>query len=64
VKIYGEGACGFVDFLLAPGMATIAAKTRRDHVESFLEGQIAEWKPAAPPPRPRKGRNASSPMIE
>lgn len=46
VKIYREAARGLVDFMLANGMPTDAAKVKREHVETYIEDQIARWKPA------------------
>lgn len=46
VKIYGEAARGMVEFFLANGMPTDAAKVRREHVETYIEDQITRWKPA------------------
>jgi site-specific recombinase XerD len=46
VGIYGDGARLFVAFLLESGMPTEAPRITRDHVETFIERQLADHKPA------------------
>jgi site-specific recombinase XerD len=46
IKIYGEAARSMIDFFVANGMPTDAAKVKREHVETYIEDQIARWKPA------------------
>ncbi len=46
VKIYGEAARGLASFLATNGMPTDADKIRREHVETYIEDQIAKWRPA------------------
>lgn len=46
VLIYREAAKGLVEFLIANGMPTEAVHLHREHVESYLEDQVAKWKPA------------------
>ncbi|MBF6604069.1 MAG: tyrosine-type recombinase/integrase [Chloroflexi bacterium] len=36
----------FADFLAAQGMPTDLAAIRREHVEAFIEDQLARWRPA------------------
>ena len=46
VGIYGDGSRLFVEFLLESGFPTEATKITRDHVETFIERQLADHKPA------------------
>lgn len=46
VGIYGDAARSMMDFFVAHGMPTDAAKVRREHIETFIEDQIAKWRPA------------------
>src|SRR5438552_3282996 len=46
VQSYVEGALKFAAFLEAAGMPTAVVSIRREHVEAFIEDQLARWKPA------------------
>jgi site-specific recombinase XerD len=46
VQSYLEAATKFVEFLSNVGMPTAVASIRREHVEAFIEDQLARWKPA------------------
>lgn len=46
VKIYGEAARSLAEYLASNQMPTDARKVKREHVEMFIEDQIARWKPA------------------
>ena len=46
IDIYGTGARLFVRFLVESGMPTQAAKIGRDHIEAFVERQLATYKPS------------------
>jgi site-specific recombinase XerD len=46
IKIYGEAARSMIDFFVANGMPTDAAKVKRELVEMYIEDQVARWKPA------------------
>jgi site-specific recombinase XerD len=41
VKIYGEAVASLGGFLLAAGMPTVVAKIRREHVEAYIEHELA-----------------------
>jgi site-specific recombinase XerD len=45
IDIYGDGGRLFVRFLVESGMPTEAARITRDHVEAFVERQLAGYKP-------------------
>jgi hypothetical protein len=46
VEVYGDAARGLIGFLLTAGMPIAAEKIRREHVEAYLEDQVARWRPA------------------
>jgi site-specific recombinase XerD len=46
VQTYLESARIFSDFLRANGMPLEVRNIRREHIESFIEDQLARWKPA------------------
>ena len=46
VEVYGDAARGLIRFLLERGMPIEAGKVRREHIEAYLEDQVARWKPA------------------
>ena len=49
VLCYVDAANRLNAFLKAKGMPQILANIRREHVESFMEDQLARFKPAPPP---------------
>src|SRR4051812_25644136 len=74
IKAYGEAARQLAVFLHANGMPTAAANVKREHVESFIEDQLAKWKPTTANQRFRslqqffkwledEGEVAASPML-
>ena len=46
VEVYGDAARGLIRFLFERGMPLEAGKVRREHIEAYLEDQVARWKPA------------------
>jgi hypothetical protein len=46
VRLYREAALSMVAFFLAQGMPTEVTKIRREHVEHYVNDQIAKWAPA------------------
>ena len=46
VAIYGDAARSMIEFFVAGGMPTDATKVRREHIETYIEDQIAKWRPA------------------
>jgi site-specific recombinase XerD len=46
VEVYGDAARGLIRFLVERGMPIEATKVRREHIEAYLEDQVARWKPA------------------
>ncbi len=46
LKVYGDAARSLLEFLVAHGLPTNAAKVRREHIETFIEDQLAKWRPA------------------
>jgi hypothetical protein len=46
VRLYREAALSMVAFFLAQGMPTEVTKIRREHVEHYINDQIAKWAPA------------------
>jgi hypothetical protein len=46
VTVYGDAAHGLIRFLVSSGMSTEASQVRREHVEVYIEEQLARWRPA------------------
>jgi site-specific recombinase XerD len=46
VEVYGDAARGLIRFLVERRMPIKAAKVRQEHIEAYLEDQVARWKPA------------------
>ncbi len=73
IATYGEACDQFATFLTERGMPTDVASIRREHVESFIESLLVQWKPATASNRSRalaqffkflvdEGEIAESPM--
>jgi len=45
IRSYQDSAILLADFLAAQGMPTIAANITREHVQAFVNDQLARWKP-------------------
>jgi site-specific recombinase XerD len=53
VEVYGATAHGLIRFVVISGMPTEAGKVRREHVEAYIEDQLARWTPATASQRHR-----------
>ena len=60
-KAYLEGLSLLASYLSERGMPTDVDNIRREHLESFIEDQLARWKPATDPNRLTGARTDRAP---